>query len=210
MKDSFFLPQYAAQAVVDLEQDVKNIKKAMKGSLAVSSYLLSARSMEGLAGLIRSAVHVVLPPNGEIYRDNQFGGAMPTPAEVQSFEGLPAPVTCFEYPWTHPKQATDPTVGTKRITVVVDYRQLHNGPLPVDHHSVQIYSIYYHEGMALSSPENPQYSAARGSLDRAHNARLATLPHPATSHQDTPQRRPDVRPPVFCGRQGARGCAEDV
>lgn len=145
--NSEFLPQYAAQAVVDLENTVKDIKR-MAGS-DLWRHRHSMQSMLGIAGLIRAAVHVVLPPNGEIYRDNQFGGTIPSESEKQSFEGLPAPVTCFEYPWTHPRQPTDETVGTKRITLAVDLGQLDRTarhPLPADYvRTVQIYSVYYHE-----------------------------------------------------------------
>jgi hypothetical protein len=146
--DSPFLPQYAAQAVIDLERTTKEIRKALKEGMPNMTFIrTSINAMDSLAGLLRHAVHVVLPPNGEVYRDNQFGGAVPTPDEVESFQGLPAPVTCFEYPWTHPKQPTDDTLGTKRITVVIDNKQLYENtaPPPGLESTVQVFSIYYHE-----------------------------------------------------------------
>lgn len=136
-----FLPQYAAQAVIDLEHTAKEAKKMLGPNN------LSVVNMIGIAGLIRSAVHVVLPPNGEIYRSNGWGGEVPTADEVESFGGLPAPVTCFEYPWTHPKAPEDETVGTKRITLVHDCRQTYDGaPLPPGQFFyTQIFSVFYHE-----------------------------------------------------------------
>jgi hypothetical protein len=138
-----FLPQYAAQAVIDLERAAKQCRALVGDHPSVGA-------MSGIAGLIRAAVHVVLPPNGEIYRSNHWGGEVPTEDEVASFAGLPAPVTCFEYPWTHPKAPTDETVGTRRITLVHDGRQTHEGPIsPGDAFYTQIFSVYYHELMGM-------------------------------------------------------------
>ena len=187
MDAPFFLPQFAAQAVIDLEKTVKDVRRnAAAAGIDLRPHLLSLRAMKGLAGLIREAAHVVLPANGEIYRDNQWGGAPATPAEVESFQGLPAPVTCFEYPWTHPKHPADPAAGTKRITVIADHRQLidlhgrtHEGSLPPDFKAtVQVFSVYFHEGLGewqmypgtvnLSQPLEVTDGAARPGTGKAH------------------------------------------
>jgi hypothetical protein len=113
------LPQYAAQAVLDLELSAKRVHS--------KPY---AQTMESVAAMIRLAVHVVLPANGEIYRSNDRGGAMPSEEECLSFAGLPAPATCFEYPWSHQENGDD--IAPQRITLVLDGKQTHPGPAPPD------------------------------------------------------------------------------
>lgn len=113
-----FLPQYAAQAVISLEAQGR---AAPDGDF---------RSMvRALASTIRSAVCVCLPEHGEIYRDNVGGGSMPSPDECESFIGLPAPITCFEYSYPDPGlraayESYDTNFPTKRITIALDGKQL--------------------------------------------------------------------------------------
>lgn len=139
--DKGFLPQFAAKAVIDLEKigNNSNIKNTMK---------IYAGACVHVATLLRHAVHVVLPLNGEIYRDTlPFGGAIPTQEECDSFGGLPAPITSFEYYWSHDLAAGE--VGArapKRISLVIDNKQFHDGPTPNGFViCAQLFSIYYDE-----------------------------------------------------------------
>lgn len=125
MSSKEFLPQYAAQAVIDLEMTAKRLR----GNPEFAYY---ASAVQSTVGLIRHAVHVVLPENGEVYRSNDFGGEMPTADECDSFAGLPAPITCFEYPWTYRYKTTPPatsseSIAPRRITIVCDGKQTHEG-----------------------------------------------------------------------------------
>jgi len=134
-----FLPQFAAHAVIDLERQIKQMKR-------IFGNILSVKAHEVAVSLIRNAVHVMLPDNGEIYRSNAWGGDLPNSDECESFLGLPGPVTCFEYAWTHPKAPEDCTVGTKRITIAHDTRQTAENPLSDGEScSTQIFSLYYDE-----------------------------------------------------------------
>lgn len=125
MSKDEFLPQYAAQAVIDLEATAKRLRNQPN-----LRYYVTA--VESVASLIRHAVHVVLPENGEIYRSNDLGGEMPSEDECQSFAGLPAPVTCFEYPFTYASgdREHDDVQAPRRITIVSDGKQTHEGPVP--------------------------------------------------------------------------------
>lgn len=120
-----FLPQCAARAVIDIEADIKFAERAGAGDQII------VRAYREIVKLIRSAVHIVLPENGEVYRSN-LRAAPPTSDEVDSMLGIPAPICCFEYPWTYqegnPKETQAAT--TKRITLVVDHRQTNRGPAP--------------------------------------------------------------------------------
>lgn len=75
-------------------------------------------ALRSVASLIRHAVHVILPENGEVYRSNDYGGDMPSPDECESFMGLPAPVTCFEYPWSYARRAHIRKLPTGVLTFV--------------------------------------------------------------------------------------------
>ena len=153
-----FLPQFAAQAVADLEKTAKTVRDAIKWDPAraqilaqqqgllpgvFSAYLLAS---EFLAQMIREAVHIVLPPNGEIYRGNGPGAEPISEAECESFRGLPAPVCCFEYPWSIAKGDHD-IAAPKRITLVIDGSQMDEpGPAsPEQCHHALIFSIVYNE-----------------------------------------------------------------
>lgn len=141
----FFLPQYAAHAVADLEK------------VAADSLCLTAQYREaaaGVASLLRSAVHVCLPSNGEIYRSNDPILFMPDEDECLSFSGnLPAPVTSFEYSWSKDLNANDAlrrgvTVrAPRRITLIIDSRQLSDLRSPPEGFAfyAQMFSVFYDE-----------------------------------------------------------------
>ena len=81
-----YLPQFAAEAVRDFEI-LKHLFE-QEGHIYGSTY-------GNIAELIRSAAHIVLPMNGEIYRDKykEF-----TQEECVSSGVMPHLVTTFEYP----------------------------------------------------------------------------------------------------------------
>lgn len=137
MTDKDYLPQYAAEAVRDLEHAAiksEGIAKIVYGEER-ERYERYAANNKFVANLLRNAAHIVLPPNGEIYRDNKFTG--PSEQECPSLTGLPAPITSFEFPWTHDLEGgnINPSYEVlgqlsvtenppKRITLVVDQKQL--------------------------------------------------------------------------------------
>lgn len=137
---SRFLPQHAAQAVCDLEAKAAGRYRGALGA--------NARQV---AGLIREAVHIVLPPNGEIYRENTMGGAMPSDDECASLIGIPAPITCFEYAWTNFNGGCPPAyewsdLARKRVTLVVDSKQLDSVAASVGHaQTLTFVSVFYSE-----------------------------------------------------------------
>lgn len=148
-----FLPQYAAHAVVDLEKQAKMLRASP--AFTHDAALRRAWVLHtSVANFIRNAVHVVLPTNAEIYRSNALGGAMPTPDECESICGLPAPVTCFEYPWSYPsdigRHNEHTQKASRRITLAIDLKQLGGaakfGPADI---SARILSVYHHEGEGL-------------------------------------------------------------
>jgi hypothetical protein len=153
-----FLPQLAAHAVADLEKTAKTLGTALRQDpsrmqLAAEQHGMSpgvfnahVAVCEYLARMIREAVHITLPVNGEIYRANGPGAEPISEAECASFRGLPAPVCCFEYAWNIDKGDHD--IGApKRITLVMDGSQM-DGPGPATpkqcHHAL-LFSIVYNE-----------------------------------------------------------------
>ncbi len=154
MDDSkLFLPQFAAQAVVDLEFGAKVFKKIGDARSAMFSTL---------AELIRGAVHIVLPNRGEIYRDNKGVAAIPTTDECESFIGIPAPVCCFEYPWAYDYKPHECLIdhgdinaqSTKRLTLVIDGKQAgQSSPLPFQSDDrVVLISVVYMPSTRLWGP----------------------------------------------------------
>jgi hypothetical protein len=155
-----YLPQYAAEAVRDLEEAARRLRvfaDATRGK-EQEKYAKMYVAHLVVADLLRRAEHVVLPPNGEIYRDNKHTG--PTNQECVSLTGLPAPITSFEFPWTHnmegplnPKyeyhgeesQLENPP---KRIALVLDEKQL-SPETAEDEEKTRIafYSVCYYESI---------------------------------------------------------------
>jgi hypothetical protein len=82
-----YLPQYTAELLCDL--------KAYSQAAGVVKNAYVAEKLKGLISSIRDAVHIVLPPNGEIYRDFH---KIATKEELASTYVLPAPITTFEFP----------------------------------------------------------------------------------------------------------------
>lgn len=87
MTDKDYLPQYTAELLCELNGYTK-------ASSVVGNNVAIDR-LKGLISTIKDAIHVVLPPNGEIYRDFK---KMPTKEELASTFVLPAPITTFEFP----------------------------------------------------------------------------------------------------------------
>ncbi len=80
MIEKDYLPQYAAELVVDLEKSYEK-----KGHIAYRH----------AAEMVRNAAHIVLPMNGEIYRDMRLNISK---EESVSTGVMPHVITTFEYP----------------------------------------------------------------------------------------------------------------
>lgn len=160
MTEKDYLPQYAAEAVRDLMEGANRSKAFAKLNYGEQreEYMQMYFANLVIADLLRRAEHVVLPPNGEIYRDNKNTG--PTNQECASLTGLPAPITSFEFAWTHnmdgPLNPTYEYRGEesrlenppKRITLVLDEKQL--SPETVkgnDKTRIVFYSVCYYESI---------------------------------------------------------------
>ena len=144
MSVDFFLPQYAACAVLDLERIAKG--------RAIPTAPMYPAACAAVAAMLRKAVHIILPPNAEIYRDNSSGGAIPNDDECESFIGVPAPVVALQYPWRPhiPFETEEKCCGApKRITLIVDEKQLFKRPDGLSQEDApqgtQLYSIYFAE-----------------------------------------------------------------
>ena len=141
MIEKDYLPQYAAEAVRDLKINGKLLKERVKKERNISKEECEflgrlAATYEYTANLIRVATHIVLPPNGEIYRGIE--DHPPTEQECESMAGIPAPITAFEYDWTYLDISDDTRNKTyvyrgleipldpapKRITLVIDSKQI--------------------------------------------------------------------------------------
>jgi hypothetical protein len=132
-------PKYASEAVRDLERTAVRLAP----QAAMARYCDSLRLT---AGLIRDSVHVILPFNGEVYRSNERGGEMPTSDECDSFVGLPAPVTCFQYDWEYMGLSNSSIHTPRRITLVLDGKQAHEGEVPDGFVEVATFvSVIFHE-----------------------------------------------------------------
>lgn len=112
-----YLPQYAAEAVSNLDV----LKKHPEHSYVYGS----------IAELIRSAAHIVLPVNGNIYRDKDSVKAY-TEEECASSGVMPHVVTTFEYPlddnyFQDPESAVDEVnTPSAALIVVVDHKLASN------------------------------------------------------------------------------------
>lgn len=127
-----FLPQYAAQAVIDFENRVKQFARTKITDYTPQEYQTAQRqaaTTNDIAQLIRQAAKVVLPANGEVYRANGriASPVEPTAEELHSLAWMPAPVTSFEFPFENPREEVDFDIGRiaapRRIVLVVDGRQ---------------------------------------------------------------------------------------
>lgn len=152
------LPQYAAHAVADLEKLAKTMRAALRSNAANAEALARQNGLPlgvfethtrvnaFLTQMIREAVHIVLPDNGEVYRSNGPGTDPVTESECESFRGLPAPVCCFEYRWTISKGDRD-IAAPKRMTLVIDGSQMSEAKEvgPDQCHHALMFSIVYNE-----------------------------------------------------------------
>lgn len=151
-----FLPQFAAQAVADIEKTFQEITGFLRAAerddvttnhgIGIKLLQSAVRTGGEVSRLLREAVHIILPQNGEIYRKNGPGATPISEAECESFRGMPGPVCSFEYSWTHGKgdrQISAP----KRITLVIDGSQVdEDKPLgPGQCHHALVLSVVYDE-----------------------------------------------------------------
>ena len=146
MKESF-LPQYAAQAIISLEKTSKMLGTGSNPQAPAYGMMLAMT-----AALLRCAVHIILPINAEIYRENTKARARPTPDECESFVGIPAPVVALQYPWNIGSDQESGCLAPKRITLDIDEKQIFGTTLEKfrtpglsDKSLVQIMSIYWEE-----------------------------------------------------------------
>lgn len=153
-----YLPHYAAEAYTDIKAMAKLLDESIARGQDVSKIPYVATSHHAVADLIRNAVHVVLPENGEIYRSTDK--TVPTEDECRSMANLPAPITCFEYSYSlnegmdlSLQVCASPEAGLdhapKRITLVQDFRQL-----GLQTNRVSVISIYY----CVDAPTGSQWT----------------------------------------------------
>lgn len=144
--DHEFLPQYSARAVASLEATAKHLRTVVRAgkSPALREAIMWAEGHETIASLLRNAVHLVLPPRGEIYRANLDGRGCPTDDECESLHGLPAPVTAIEYPYPPTEREVRPGTypAPKRITLITDGKQLYPKEQTLERHQLQLFSIF--------------------------------------------------------------------
>jgi len=92
-----YLPQYAAEAVRDLRKTYDHLTNPRLPGYTPGRALCGRASLS-VAETIEKAMHMVLPMNGEIYRDNR---EVPTEEEGLSFVGIPAPFVTIEFPYSY-------------------------------------------------------------------------------------------------------------
>lgn len=120
MTEKDYLPQYAAELVHDLKLQAA-YGKSIVGITERERKLRHA--CEQFAEFVRHATHIVLPPNGEIYREI---GTPPTPQECQSIVALPSFLTTFEIKLTNDFfKNIGPDDGPNAfLLLAVDYKQI--------------------------------------------------------------------------------------
>jgi len=97
MIEKDYLPQYAAEAVRDLRKRHDHLTNTRLANYTPER-AICGRAELSVAEMIEKAMHMVLPVNGEIYRDKS---AVPTKEEGASFVGIPAPFVTIEYPCSY-------------------------------------------------------------------------------------------------------------
>jgi hypothetical protein len=130
MIEKDYLPQYAAEAVKDLEilenywrSSANRVRKFKGENDAVYKEELSkANAFEMVSSMIRHAVHIVLPLNGQIYvpRDTDY-----TPEECESSQALPHVMTTFEHAIdkNYYTESDIDTFPDALITLAADFKQ---------------------------------------------------------------------------------------
>jgi len=97
MIEKDYLPQYAAEATRDLRKSHDHLTNTRLATYTPER-AICGRAELSVAEMIEKAMHMVLPVNGEIYRDRN---ATPTKEEGMSFVGIPAPFVTIEYPCSY-------------------------------------------------------------------------------------------------------------
>lgn len=143
-----FIPPYVEQAVLDLEKQSKALKNHPDHKVLSESFFY-------VACLLRASVKIMLPDNGEIYRENNGGGRCPDEEEVKSMEGCPAPIVALCYRWTYPiseeEQDSESTYpAPKRITLIVDEKQIFPESINKSPGMV-LYSVFYNDQFKIWS-----------------------------------------------------------
>ena len=100
MIEKDYLPQYAAEAVRDLRKTHDHLTNPELPGYTPGRVSCGRASLS-VAETIEKAMHLVLPVNGEIYRDNK---EVPTKEEGLSFIGIPAPFVTIEFPCSYPSE----------------------------------------------------------------------------------------------------------
>lgn len=138
-----FLPPDAEKCVIDLENNAKLAEKNPRLIMLGQFYTLVAQ-------MLRYSVKIVVPDNGEVYRDNNAGGCVPSSDESKSLIGLPAPTTSLVYRWTRFDKNEKPDgecYAPKRITLVLDGKQIMSDYDPSHNTGMMIYSLFYAENL---------------------------------------------------------------
>jgi hypothetical protein len=148
--ERLFLPQFSAQAVADLEDVARHgmgrLSKTILPKDKVDAASAYVQASGFVAKALRACPHVMLPVNGEIYRSNDIDRAIPGPDECESFSGFPAPVTSFEYCWSHGVDAARSQMcAPKRITLAVDFKQIMDWVDTSGQDITRFYSVVYDE-----------------------------------------------------------------
>lgn len=123
MTEKDYLPQFAAELIRDLNTWATVTKQAVLFTEKPREAAYSAQQIEGLIDTIRKAIHIVLPMNGEIYRD-QFD--IPTKEELKSTTAIPAPIVTIEHPLNDVYWGKNTWIKQKPIailTLVIDHKQ---------------------------------------------------------------------------------------
>jgi hypothetical protein len=120
MTEKDYLPQYAAELVHDLKLQAEYGKSIVR---ITEDERKLQHTCERFAEFIRLATHIVLPPNGEIYREND---TLPTPQECQSIVALPNFFTTFEFKLTNDyfKNLAGRESPNAFLLLAIDYKQI--------------------------------------------------------------------------------------
>jgi len=143
-----FIPPYIEQAVLDLEAQAKVLSNNSEHRITAASFYYVSR-------FLRSSIKVMLPDNGEIYRENNGGGRCPDEEEIKSMEGCPAPVVSLCYKYTYSLSVDEKNSATtvsapKRITLIVDEKQIFPEAVN-DNPNIQLFSVFYSDQYRLWS-----------------------------------------------------------
>lgn len=108
--------QYAGQAMRELAAQARELRDA-PGFARNEKLHTPERALRMFVSAIHAAKCIVLPVNGEIYRENFGGGEVPSPEECESFQHLPAQIICLEYRWSY--TGGNGSQAPRRVTVAI-------------------------------------------------------------------------------------------